>query len=243
MTNWLIALRDGAASLGLTVTAEQESLFARFHALLLERNEQINLTAIIDPVEVAVKHFVDSLTVELVWTPRDGDRALDIGTGAGFPGVPLAIRHPATDFILNDSIRKKTDFLQEATELLGLHNAHPVWARAEVLGREPDYRARQQAVLVRAVAHLGTLVEYALPLLAMGGILVAMKGPSGVKEAEESRRVLAEIGGEITEIRRLTLAGAGERQLVVVRKTRSTPETFPREPGLAKKHPLYQRAE
>jgi 16S rRNA (guanine527-N7)-methyltransferase len=136
MTEWLDALRAGAARFGLSITADQEDRFARYLTLLLERNEQINLTAITDPVEVAVKHFVDALTLELVWQPRPGDIAIDIGTGGGIPGIPMAIRHPDVAVVLNDSTRKKTDFLTEAVAALDLTGAQALWGRAEHLGQD-----------------------------------------------------------------------------------------------------------
>ena len=239
MDDWQSVLRAGARELGLTVSAGQEVLFARYLDLLLERNRQVNLTAITDPVEVAAKHFVDALTVEAVWQPRPGDRAIDIGTGAGIPGVPLAIRHPQAAFTLNDSTRKKVVFLEEVASALPLPNIYPVWSRAEALGRKPDCRGRFTTVLVRAVAHLGLLTEYALPLLAPGGRLIAMKGPAGEAEIAESRPALQALHGEVTELRRLTVSGAGERLLIVIRAVSPAPARYPRDAGAMKKRPLF----
>ena len=239
MSPWLSALRAGAAALELTLTAEQEDQFARFLALLQAYNQQVNLTAITEPTEIAEKHFVDSLTVERVWHPHPGDRVMDIGTGAGFPGIPLAIRHPEISMVLNDSVRKKTDFLAQAIATLHLVQVHSVWARAEVLGRDPAYRQQFNAVFVRAVAHLAVLSEYALPLLKPGNVLICMKGPAGPREVEESRHALEVIGGSVAAVHKFTVHGAGERSLIVLRKVRSTPEEFPRQAGAMKKHPLY----
>jgi len=239
MTDWITVLRAGASELELTVSAEQEALFARYLALLLERNEHINLTAITDPLEVAAKHFVDALTVETVWRPKVGDRVIDIGTGAGIPGVPLAIHHPEVEFVLNDSTRKKVAFLEEVATALPLPNIHPLWARAEALGRRPGFRGLFSAVFVRAVAHLGVLIEYSLPLLAVGGVLIAMKGPAGEAEIAQSAPALKALRGEIAETRRLTLAGAGERLLIVVRALSPSPPNYPRDAGVMKKRPLF----
>lgn len=239
MNEWVTTLHAGAGALGLTVSAEQEALFARYLALLLERNAQINLTAITDPVEVAAKHFVDALTVEAVWRPQPGDAVIDIGTGAGIPGVPLAIRHPEVVFTLNDSTRKKVAFLDEVSTALPLPNIRPLWARAEALGRRSEYRGRFTAAFARAVAHLGLLIEYALPLLAVGGTLIAMKGPAGEEEIAQSAPALRALHGEIAETRRLTVAGAGDRLLIVVRARSPAPAIYPRDAGAMKKRPLY----
>ncbi|HEY3379657.1 MAG TPA: 16S rRNA (guanine(527)-N(7))-methyltransferase RsmG [Armatimonadota bacterium] len=235
----MIQLHNGAQALGLTLTADEETRLARFLELLLERNQHVNLTAITEPREVASKHFLDSLSVETIWHPRPGDRAIDIGTGAGFPGIPLAIRHPEVAFVLNDSVRKKVDFLRDAVTDLRLPNVVPFWERAETLGRNGQYRQQFNVAFARAVAHLGALIEYALPLLKVGGTLIAMKGPSGEREIPECAQVLALIGGEVTGTHHLSLPEAGERLLIAVRKTRVTRQEFPREPGMMKKKPLF----
>jgi len=239
MDDWQSVLHAGAADLGLTVSAAQETLFTRYLALLLERNARVNLTAITDPVEVAAKHFVDALTVETIWHPQPGDRVIDIGTGGGIPGIPLAIRHPEVAFTLNDSTRKKVVFLDEVASALPLPNVYPLWARAEELGRKPEDRGRFNAVFARAVAHLGLLIEYALPLLKTGGMLIAMKGPAGEEEVAQSAPALQALNGEVSELRRLTVAGAGERLLIVIRAVAPAPEKYPRDAGVMKKRPLY----
>jgi len=239
MPEWLVTFRAGLAALRLTLNAEQEALFTHFLALLLERNTQVNLTAITEPHEVAIKHFVDSLTVEQLWRPQPGDRILDIGTGAGLPGIPLAIRHPEITVVLNDSVRKKVDFLQDVATALPLPNVTPVWARAEELGRQPLYRAYFNTVFVRAVAHVAVLAEYALPLLKNGGSLIALKGPGGTEEVAASTKALELLGGVVSDVAAFTLPGAGERVLIQIRKTRPTPSEYPRPAGVAKKRPLW----
>ena len=239
MTDWLDALRAGAHEFALTLTAEQEARFTRLLALLEQRNRTMNLTAITDPVEVARKHFVDSLSVETVWQPGPAERGIDIGTGAGFPGLPLAIRYPHLPLVLNDGTRKKVEFLREAAEVLTLRAVQPVWARAEELGRNPGYRGGFSVVFARAVAHLAELAEYALPLLRPGGRLIAMKGPSGAEEIAASARALALLGGEVAEVRALQIPEVGARLLIVIRALHPAPADYPRAPGAAKKHPLY----
>lgn len=239
MIEWQETLRTGAADLGLTLTPEQEGRFAQYLALLQQWNARVNLTAITEPVEVARKHFVDALTVERVWQPRAGDRMIDIGTGGGVPGIPLAIRYPDLPVVLNDSVRKKVDFLLVAVHELGLSHVTPVWARAETLGRDPRYREQFTVAIARAVAHLGALLEYALPLVAVGGTFIAMKGPGGVQEVADSALALEAFGHPAVTVETRDVPGVGTRTLIVVRKTRPTPAIFPRDPGAAKKKPLF----
>jgi len=239
MSDWLAILRDGAATLGLTLTLDQEARFARYLEILCQRNTQVNLTAITDPGEIAAKHFLDAMTVETIWQPAPGSRAIDIGTGAGVPGIPMAIRHPQVAFVLNDSTRKKVDFLAEVAAELPLPNVQPLWARAEALGRDAAYRGQFQTAFARAVAHLGQLIEYALPLLVTNGLLIAMKGPSGEEEIAQSQPALQALGGTIAQVSRFTVAGAGERLLIAVRATAPAPARYPRDGSAMKKRPLY----
>jgi len=238
MTAWLSALRDGARQFNITLTSTQEDRFADLLALLLARNQEINLTSITDPVEIARKHFVDSLSVETVWQPGKNERGIDIGTGAGFPGLPVAIRYPQLPLILNDSARKKVDYLRDAVMKLELRTVQPVWARAEELGHRQEYRSQFTVAFVRAVAHLALLIEYALPLLRVGGRLIAMKGPSNEHEIAESAVALEKLGGIIEETRMFELPEIGSRMLIVIRAQRKSPTQFPRDPGVAKKRRL-----
>jgi 16S rRNA (guanine527-N7)-methyltransferase len=242
MTTWQTLVAEITAGLGLALTPLELARMESYMALLRARATEVNLTAITDPEAMAVKHFADSLTVELVWTPQPGERLIDIGTGAGFPGLPLAIRHPEVSVTLVDSVRKKVNFVDEAIGVLGLMNASARWGRAEEMGRGMD-RERYEVATARAVAHLGALVEYVLPLLKVGGLFIALKGPDGALEIPESARALEAIGGTVERTHACTLPDAGERLLIVVRKTRTTPGLYPRDPGAAKQKPLYARAD
>ena len=170
-------LRQAATELPVVLTDEQLAAFAVYYDFLLEYNEKVNLTRITEPLDVAVKHFADSLSLlQTGWLPPGG-RVADIGTGAGFPGIPLAIMRPDLRVVLVDSLRKRTVFLTEAVQKLALVNVTVVWSRAEDLGRNPDFRERFDIVLARAVAELNVLTELCLPLAKPGGAFVAMKGP------------------------------------------------------------------
>lgn len=234
-------LRRQAAACGLTLTEPQSERLARYARELAVWNEKMNLTAITDPSEVEVKHFVDSLTV-LPLLPEGAFSLVDVGTGAGFPGVPLALVRPDMALTLLDSLNKRLIFLEAACETVGVR-AVRVHARAEEAGRRPDLRERFDVATARAVAALPTLCEYALPLVKVGGRLIALKGPEGTAEAAAAATALTQLGGELTEVRRVTLPAvngqpAGERNLVVITKKSKTPAPYPRPSAKIAKNPL-----
>lgn len=225
--------------LGLPATEAQLKQLTRFAALVEAGNRVQNLTRITSAEEMAVKHFADSLTCLMVDLPARGIRCLDVGTGAGFPGVPLAICRPEWDVVLLDSLQKRLAFLEAAAEELGLRNVATVHARAEDAGRNGAYRERFDLVVSRAVAKLPVLLELCVPLTAVGGVFLAMKGADADAEVEESGNALAALGATIEDVVRLELpAGYGRRALVIVRKERPTKPTFPRRPGIPAKQPL-----
>ncbi len=242
-------LREAAQSCGISLeqeTAEKLDLYAQ---LLVEWNEKMNLTAITAPDEIVMKHFVDSLTAGLLLPPA-GEEPLtlvDVGTGAGFPGVPLALWRPDIRLTLLDSLNKRLVFLDTVCRELGLPAAL-VHARAEEAGRRKDLRERFTVATARAVAALPTLCEYCLPLVKPGGSFIAMKGPSGPEEAAASANALSRLGGEIGEVRQLQLPSAGEdaadgdasasRTLILLRKISPTPAAYPRASAKIAKQPL-----
>lgn len=237
---WREKLRDAVVALELKpLTPGQLADFEQLLALLLKYNKEMNLTTIVDAEEVAFKHILDSLTVELVWRAQEGQHVIDIGTGAGFPGLPLAIRHPELQFAINDATKKKIDYLAEVIRALSLENATELWGRAEELGRG-EWRNKFHVVTARALAHLGTLAEYALPLLKMDGFLVAMKGPGGIEEVRDAAPALTFLGGKVHDIKHIDLPGVGERLLIVVKKVRPTPGGYPRNAGQMKRKPLFE---
>jgi 16S rRNA (guanine527-N7)-methyltransferase len=227
------------ALLNLNLTADHEALFARFYALLIDWNARMNLTAITAPEEVQVKHFLDSLTVADAVELHRGMRVVDVGTGAGFPGVPLQIVYPGIHMVLMDATGKKIQFLEHVIQALGLANARAVKARAEDAGRFPEHRHVYDLALGRAVARLPILLEYLLPLVKVGGYCVAMKGRTAVDEVNDSARALSVLGGEVEDIESFQLPGIEEtHHLIIVRKTALTPSAYPRAAGMPAQKPL-----
>jgi 16S rRNA (guanine527-N7)-methyltransferase len=211
--------------------------FRIFSEYMIERNAIANLTAIVDPKEIYIKHFEDSLTI----LPFLAGRATlaDVGSGAGFPGVPAAIVLPGLEVTLIESTAKKTDFLADLAEKLGLANVRIFKGRAEDAGRDLKLREKFDVATARAVASVPVLAEYCLPLLKVGGIFLAMKGPN-MDDVDISTAALAKIGGKIVEIRTLKLSDGSGRNLVVVEKTRPTPPEYPRRNGVPSKTPILK---
>jgi len=214
-------------------------LLAEFFGLVKEAAAGLNLTAIKEPEEAAAKHFVDSLAL-LRWVSLgEGDRLLDLGSGAGFPGVPLAVAAPGCRVFLLEAVRKKCFFLEQVVKRLGLKNTTVVCGRAEEYGRLDRYREQFGWVVARGVAVLRELAEYALPFVAVGGCFVAYKGPRAAAEIEAARGALELLGGRVEEMVTYSLPKGGEKRvLVFIRKERATPAQFPRRAGVARKRPL-----
>jgi 16S rRNA (guanine527-N7)-methyltransferase len=206
--------------------------------LLLKHNQRFNLTAITAPREVALKHFLDSLTC-LTVLPETTQSLCDVGSGAGFPGLPIAIARPDLNVTIIESTKKKCQFLQTCAADLGLSGVGVVCARAEDAGRDPALRASFAAVVSRAVASLPVLAELCLPLVAPSGVFIAMKGPEGERQAQDAANAIRTLGGAVESVRTLSLPqGAGQRSLVVVRKIAATPAKYPRRAGIPQKRPL-----
>ena len=199
---------------------------------LLEVNAHTNLTAITNPREIEIKHFKDSLTV--LSYIKEKDKVLDIGAGAGFPGLPLRIEKDF-DLTLIDSVNKKVVFMNEVIEKLGLENTRAIHTRAEDYAREK--RESFDVVVSRAVANMATLSEYALPFLKIGGLFIALKGPKAEEELEASKNALKILGGRVKEIKAFDLDG-NERVNIVIEKVKKTKDKYPRGKNLPKKEPL-----
>ncbi|MEE9199097.1 MAG: 16S rRNA (guanine(527)-N(7))-methyltransferase RsmG [Dehalococcoidia bacterium] len=231
----------GAQRLGLPLSPAQVERFEVYYRELIDWNRRVNLTRIIGREEVQVKHFLDSLTVAkaLPSPVPPGLRALDIGSGAGLPGVPLKILYPKMEMCLMDSVGKKTAFLEHLVATLGLEGVQVVTGRAETLAHDEAYRERFDLVVSRAVTVLAALLELTLPFCKIGGRVIAQKDASYEREPGDVDRALALLGGRLEEVLPIELEGiSNERRLVVISKAESTPGKYPRRPGVPARRPL-----
>lgn len=219
-----------------------EQQIAQFHQLtneLLEWNQRMNLTAIKDPDEIMIKHHLDSLTLTKVIHQFDGLQMIDVGTGAGFPGLALAIAFPKLHVTFLDSTGKKLKFIEHIKQALGLDNIETLHARAEDVGRDKHYREAYDIVTARAVARMPALMEYTLPLCKLEGQVVAMKGSTAYDETNSAAKAIKELGGELFSIEEITLPTIDTpRYLVVVDKLDPTPRQYPRSVGIPTREPI-----
>ena len=230
-------LKEAGNAAGFTLIEKQLDQFTRYAEMLLETNKSLNLTAITDPEEVAVKHMVDSL---LVYDPErfHNHTIVDVGTGAGFPGLPLKIYDPGMRVTLIDSLQKRLNFLEQVLKDLGLGQVRCTHARAEDAGKDPALREKFDVAVARAVAALPVLAEYCLPLVKVGGNFLAMKGASGEEELAAARGAIKILGGAYKETRTLHLPGGDTRTLILCQKISQTPTAYPRNGGKIAKSPL-----
>lgn len=229
-------LESKAKQIEIELTKEQTEKYYNYMNLLLEWNEKINLTAIIDPKEIILKHFVDSLTIAKYI--KDDEKLIDVGTGAGFPGIPLSIVKENTDIVLLDSLNKRINFLEEVKENLKLENITTIHGRAEEFGKNKKERETYDIATSRAVAPLNILLEYLLPLVKVGGKAICMKG-SNIEEIENAKNALEILGGKIEKIEEITLPNSDiKRNIIIVKKVKNTPSKYPRKPGTPSKEPI-----
>ncbi len=223
--------------LGIELSDFQAEQFEKYYELLIDWNSKINLTRITDRDEVALKHFADSLTLLNYLDIPENARVIDVGTGAGFPGIPLKIARPDIKLTLLDSLNKRLLFLGEVCTKLSLE-AELVHSRAEEGGQNPELREKFDLAVSRAVARLNTLSEYCVPFLKVGGVFAPMKGPDLDEELSEAGNALKTLGAKIRDVHSFELQNAGGRTIVIVDKIAKTPKAYPRHGGKIKSKPL-----
>lgn len=236
MYNSSLMISD-AERLGISLTDEQLSRFEKLSDLLVDQNKTMNLTAITDPDGIAVKHFADSISVLTAAEIPEGARVLDVGTGAGFPGIPLLIMRPDLDLTMIDSTAKKLKYVENTVNELGLI-ATTLHTRAEEAGQSKEYREKFDFVCSRAVAALNVLCEYCLPFVKQNGLFIAMKGAKAQEEIDGAKAAIKLLGGKIIAEKSFSLSDGGERTLVVIKKISQIPPKYPRPSAQIAKKPL-----
>lgn len=236
MYNSSLMISD-AERLGISLIDEQLSRFEKLSDLLVEQNKTMNLTAITDPDGIAVKHFADSISVLTAAEMPQGAKVLDVGTGAGFPGIPLLIMRPDLDLTMIDSTAKKLKYVENTVNELGL-TATTLHTRAEEAGQSKEYREKFDFVCSRAVAALNVLCEYCLPFVKQNGLFIAMKGAKAQEEIDGAKSAIKLLGGKIIAEKSFSLSDGGERTLVVIKKISQIPPKYPRPSAQIAKKPL-----
>jgi len=221
------------------LTGRQVLSLITYERELMEWNRKFNLTAIRDQESIRTKHFLDSLSCVQAWQAHPPGRLVDIGTGAGFPGIPLKIIYPSMKITLVESVGKKAMFCQHIVRVLGLENVEVIQARAEDLGQKAEHREKYDWAVARAVAQMNVLVEYLLPLVKIGGMVLAQKGESAPAETQEAEKAMKLLGGKLRQLLPVNLPGvADDRYLVLIDKIAATPPKYPRKAGISAKTPL-----
>lgn len=230
-------LINNGNKINVDINDGQAKKYYNFMNLLIEWNEKINLTAITDPDEIIIKHFIDSITIEKYI--EKNNRIIDVGTGAGFPGIPLSILRDDLDITLMDSLNKRIKFLDEVRELNHLNNISTIHGRAEELGKNKNFREKYDIATSRAVAPLNVLLEYMLPFVKVGGYCICMKGSNVEDEIANSKTALSKLKGKIEKIETFKLPDTEYgRNIIIIKKIENTPSKYPRKPGTPAKEPL-----
>lgn len=229
--------QQGLENLNLELNEKQIEQFLKYYEMLIEKNKVMNLTAITEYDEVIEKHFLDSISLCQVYDLSKPVKILDMGTGAGFPGVPLKIAFPEVEITLADSLNKRIKFLDEVVEELGLEKVTTVHARAEELARNKEHRESYDLVVSRAVANLSTLGEYCIPFVKMGGNFISYKSGEVDEEVNAAGKAIKILGGEMKDVYKFDLSDQ-KRSFIIIEKIKTTPKTYPRKAGTPSKEPL-----
>ena len=232
-------IHEAQALFNVHLTGRAILALATYEKELMSWNQKFNLTAIRDSEGIRVKHFLDSFSCVLAWKANPPSRLIDVGTGAGFPGIPLKILYPSMQVTLVESVGKKAAFCQHIIDVLRLDGMEILNSRAETVGQDARHREKYDWAVARAVANLNVLSEYLLPLVKVGGTMLAQKGESGPAEAQSAEHAMKLLGGKLQQVISLTLPGVvEERYLVLVDKFHATPPKYPRKAGTPYKEPL-----
>ncbi len=224
---------------GISLSPQQLHQFDTYFKTLVEWNGKMNLTAITDEEDVYLKHFYDSISAAFYFDFTRISNICDVGAGAGFPSIPLKICFPHLDLAIVDSLKKRITFLEHLSQELGLKDAHFYHDRAETFSREKEHREQYELVTARAVARMSVLTELCMPLVRQDGTFLAMKAASAKDELEDAKRAIGQLGGKLDKIEKFLLPiENSERNLIFVRKQKSTPKKFPRKPGTPNRNPL-----
>lgn len=238
LSNEMELLRNGLNKLAIDINGSKIEQFQKYLHLLIEYNKRINLTAITEPREIVIQHFLDSASALQIAIFKPGMRILDVGSGAGFPGLPIKILAPELDVMLLDASKKRVTFLNKVLDALNLDKIAAVHGRAEDLGHS-QYREAFDIVISRAVAPLRVLCEYCIPFVRRDGFFLSYKGPGALEELKLSRNAIDILGGSFVEIRTVSVPFSEKtHNIVVIRKEKETPDRYPRSPGKPQKSPL-----
>lgn len=230
-------LEKKAKKIGIVLNVKQIKNFFDYYLLLIEWNEKMNLTAITEVNDVILKHFIDSLTI-CKYIPQNA-KIIDVGTGAGFPGIPIKIYREDTQITLLDSLNKRVLFLQEVINKLDLKNIEAIHGRAEEVARNNKYREKFDVVTSRAVANMSTLTEYMIPFIKIDGLCIMMKGFDYKEELEKSQRAINLLGAELKNVEEFILPDSDiNRSVILIDKVKSTPKQYPRKAGMPSKNPI-----
>ena len=241
MSNQMEYLADSMKRLDIMLTTMQQEQFYKYYEMLIKQNEVMNLTSITEYTDVVLKHFVDSLSIVKAYDFNKTIKVIDIGTGAGFPGIPLKIAFPELEITLLDSINKKIVFLNEVIKELGLQKIQAIHGRAEDFAKPALLREKYDLCVSRAVANLSTLSEYCLPFVKTGGFFISYKSKKADEEIKLSEKAIKILGGNIKTQVEFNLPGSDiDRNLIVIEKMKVTPKQYPRKAGLASKEPIKE---